>query len=233
MALRKICIIQARLGSSRLPEKVIKIINGKPMIYWLILRLKKTKIFDLIVIAIPKYKNLKLLNYLKSIKKEMGIKIYRGSENNVLERYYYAAKIFKADIITRVTADDPFKDINVTKSSLLRFMELKLDYYSNSIKQTFPIGIDIEHFTFKALKLAHKLAITKHEKEHVTVIMKQRPDIFKIKNFKNRQNLTKYRLTVDDMDDFKKARKIFIFYKNKPYIDYKNIIKFLKNEEKN
>ena len=229
MALKKVCIVQARLGSRRFPHKVMKIINKKPMIYWLILRLKKTKIFDLIVIAIPRFRNLKLLNYLRSISNEMGIKIYRGSENNVLKRYYYAAKSFKADVITRVTADDPLKDINVIRSSLLKFIKSKLDYYSNTIKQTFPIGIDIEHFTFRTLKLAHKLAVTNYEKEHVTAIIKQRPDIFRIKNFTNRYNLTKYRLTVDNIEDFKRIKKIFFFYKKNPYIDYKNIIKFIQN----
>jgi spore coat polysaccharide biosynthesis protein SpsF len=234
MALKKVCIVQARLGSRRLPGKVIKIINKKPMIYWLILRLNKAKIFDLIVIAIPRFGNSKLFNYLKSIENETGIKIYRGSENNVLERYYCAAKIFKAGIITRVTADDPLKDINVMRSSLSLFTKLKLDYYSNSIKQTFPIGIDIEHFTFKTLKLARKLAVTNYEKEHVTSAIKKRPDIFKIKNFTNSLNLTKYRLTVDNANDFKRIKKIFTFYKENPYINYKKIIKFLdKQNEKN
>ena len=234
MPLKKVCIVQARLGSRRLPGKVMRIINGKPMIYWLILRLIKTKIFDLIVIAIPKFKNSKLLNYLKSISKETKIMIFQGSEKNVLKRYYCAAKKFNADIITRATADDPLKDVNVIKASLLKFIKLKLDYYSNTIMQTFPIGIDIENFTFKTLKLAYKLADTDYEKEHVTALIKQRPDIFKIKNFTNRKNLSKYRLTVDNIKDFKRIKKIFIFYKNKPYIGYKKIIKFLnKKNEKN
>ena len=234
MTLRKVCIVQARLGSNRLPGKVIKIINGKPMIYWLILRLKKVKIFDLIVIAIPKLKNLKLLNYLKKISVEMQIKIYQGSENNVLQRYYFAAKKFKADIVTRVTADDPLKDIDIIKNSLLKFVELKIDYYSNSIKQTFPVGIDIEHFTFKSLKLAHKLAITKYEKEHVTAFIKNRPDIFKIKNFTSRSNFANYRLTVDTKKDFERINKIFVHFKNYPFIGYKKIVKFLnKKNEKN
>lgn len=233
MALKKVCIVQARLGSRRLPGKVIKIINKKPMIYWLILRLNKAKIFDLIVIAIPRFGNSKLFNYLKSIESETGIKIYRGSENNVLERYYRAAKIFKAGIITRVTADDPLKDINVMRSSLSLFAKLNLDYYSNSIKQTFPIGIDIEHFTFKTLKHARKLAVTNYDKENVTTVIKKRPDIFKIKNFTNSHNLTKYRLTVDSANDFKRIKKIFAFFKKNPYTDYKKIIKFLdKQDEK-
>ena len=235
MTLKKICIVQARLGSRRLPGKVLKIINEKPMIYWLILRLIRTKIFDLIVIAIPRSKNSKLLNYLKSISNQTKIKIFQGSENNVLERYYYAAKKFKADIITRVTADDPLKDISLIRGSLLRFIQLKLDYYSNTIKQTFPIGIDIEHFTFKTLKLAYKLADTDYEKEHVTALIKQRPDKFKIKNFASRYNLTKYRLTVDNKKDFERIKKVFIFFQKKPYISYKKIIKFLdkKNEKNN
>jgi spore coat polysaccharide biosynthesis protein SpsF len=234
MGLKKICIVQARLGSRRLPGKVIKIINGKPMIYWLILRLIRTKIFDIIVVAIPSSKNSKLLNYLKSISSQTKIKIFQGSEKNVLERYYYAAKKFKADIITRATADDPLKDISVIRSSLLRFIKLKLDYYSNTIRQTFPIGIDIEHFTFKTLKLAYKLADTDYEKEHVTALIKQRPDKFKIKNFTIRHNLTKYRLTVDNIKDFERIKKIFIFFKNNPYISYKKIIQFLnKKNEKN
>ena len=229
---KKVCIVQARLGSQRLPNKVMKIINGKPMIYWLILRLNKVKFFDLIVVAIPMRGNKKLFNYLKKIKKKTKIEIFQGSEHNVLKRFYYAAKKFKADIITRVTADDPLKDIDVIRNSLLNFIKLKIDYYSNTIKQTYPIGIDIEHFTINSLKKTFKLAKTKYDKEHVTTFIKKRPKMFKIKNFINIPNLANYSLTVDTKKDFEKIKKIFAVFKNDPYVSYKKIIKFIKKNEK-
>jgi spore coat polysaccharide biosynthesis protein SpsF (cytidylyltransferase family) len=227
--LKKVCIVQARLGSRRLPEKVMKIINGKPMIYWLILRLIKVRIFDQIIIAIPQKKNIELFQYLKSIVLETGIKIYRGPEKNVLKRFYFAAKKYNASTITRVTADDPLKDINIVRNSLLRFIKLKLDYYSNTIIPTFPIGIDIEHFTFNTLKVAYKNAVTDFEKEHVTVFMKNRQDIFNIQNFKNNVDLSKFRLTVDTKKDFIKIKKIFVYFKKNPFISYKHILKYLTN----
>jgi spore coat polysaccharide biosynthesis protein SpsF len=228
--LKTVCIVQARLGSKRLPEKVLKIINNKPMIYWLILRLKKVRYFDKIVLAIPKFRNNKLLFFLKTIP---GIVIYRGPEHNVLRRYYEAAKKFNADIITRITADDPLKDPDVISKSLSYFKKSKLDYYSNTIKQTFPIGIDVEHFTFKALKAANKLVKSNNDKEHVTSFFKRNDKIFNIKNFINNANLSRYSLTVDTQEDFNKIKKIFYKFKKKPFISYKKIINFLKNEKRN
>jgi spore coat polysaccharide biosynthesis protein SpsF len=228
--LKTVCIVQARLGSKRLPGKVLKLINHKPMIYWLILRLKKVKYFDKIVVAIPKSKNNKLLFFLKTIP---GIGIYRGPEHNVLRRYYEAAKKFNADIITRITADDPLKDSSVISKSLIYFKKSRLDYYSNTIRQTFPIGIDVEHFTFRALKTANKLVKSNNDKEHVTSFFKKNKNIFKIKNFINDRNLSGYSLTVDTQKDFNKIKKIFYRFKNQPFISYKKIIKFLKNEKQN
>lgn len=227
--LEAVCIVQARLGSKRLPGKVLKLINHKPMIYWLILRLKQVKYFDKIVVAIPKSRNNKLLFFLKTIP---GIAIYRGPENNVLRRYYEAAKKYNANIITRITADDPLKDCSVINKSLLYFKKSRLDYYSNTIRQTFPIGIDVEHFTFRALKIANKLAKSNKDKEHVTSFFKKNDKIFKIQNFINDRDLSSYSLTVDTQRDFNKIKKIFYRFKNKPFVDYKKIIKFLKNEKR-
>lgn len=228
--MNKVCIVQARLGSKRLPSKVLKKINGKPMIYWLIKRLNRVKNFNLLVLAIPKKNNNKLYDYLKTLE-SAKIKIFRGPEKNVLKRFYLAAKKYSANTITRVTADDPLKDIKLIENSLTKFTKSNLDYYSNTIKQTFPIGIDIEHFTFKTLDKAYKSAVSDYDKEHVTHYMITKPKQFKIKNFVSKIDLSNFRLTVDTKSDFVRIRKIFIYFKKNPFIGYRKIIKYLKKNE--
>lgn len=209
MVKRIVCIIQARMNSKRLPGKVMMNIEGSPLIYWVIKSVINIKLYDQIVIAIPKIfkKNNKIVDYVKKFFPK--VVFYRGSNEDVLDRYYKAAKKFNAKIITRITADDPLKDSNIIKKSLKFFLKSNLDYYSNTLINSFPTGLDVEHFTFKTLKKIKLLAVTNYDKEHVTSYIKSNQKKFKCQNFLNRENLSRIRLTVDTKKDLNVIRKIF------------------------
>lgn len=221
------CIIQARMNSKRLPGKVMKIINNKPMIYWVITNIKKVKLYDGIILALPKNSNKDkiIYNYVK--KNFSNMLFYFGSEKNVLDRYYKAAQKFKAKIISRVTADDPLKDPKIISESLKFFLKSKLDYYSNTIDQSFPIGLDIEHFNFKTLKKIKFKAKSYYDKEHVTTYIKSNPEMFNFKNFYYKINLSNFRFTVDTKKDLKNIKKIFKLKKNNPKLKFNTLVKFL------
>ena len=190
-------IVQAREESVRFPKKVLYSISGKPLIINILDRLKKSKLKNTIIVAIPK--NKKNIDLEKILKKNKH-KVFKGHEENVLKRYYDAAKKYKADIIIRITADCPFVDSKIIDKLIKILIEKKFDYASNTLKLTYPDGLDTEVFTFKALKEAQKKAKSKYDKEHVTPYIK-RNKRFKKFNLKYKTNTSNFRLTVDEKRD--------------------------------
>jgi spore coat polysaccharide biosynthesis protein SpsF (cytidylyltransferase family) len=213
-------IIQVRLNSMRLPEKAMKLINGKPLIQILIDRLSFSKEINNILIATSKnYKNKKLVKYLQA--KDM--EVFEGSENNVLKRYYEAAKNNNSKIIVRITGDSPLVDSKLLDNFLKIFKRKKLDYLNNTYPPTFPDGLDIEVFTFKALKKTYQLAKDKYDKEHVTPFM-QNSKIFKKINIKSKIDFSKIRLTVDEKEDIDVIELILNYFNPKINFNLGDII---------
>ncbi len=199
-------IIQARLGSTRLPRKVLKDLNGKPLIFHVINRLKFCKQIDSIVLATTTNPiDDKLVEWCK----DNDIPCFRGDESNVLKRYYDAATKFKADIIVRVTADDPFKDPKVIDSVINMLKNESLDFAFNNCPPSFPEGLDTEVFTYDAIKKAFEAKTTDFEKEHVTQYFYHNPEKFNLKNFSYKEDISNIRLTVDTDQDFELAEKIY------------------------
>ena len=160
-----IAIIQARMGSTRLPGKVMKLVNGVPLIELLLHRLSKSKEIDEVVLAAPKGS---LNNPLTSHVKSLGYKVYQGSENDVLDRYYQVALQQKATIVVRITGDCPLIDPKVVDTVVKAFKLNNVDYVCNIEPPTYPDGLDVEVFSFSALKTAWKEAETFGDREHVT-----------------------------------------------------------------
>ena len=198
-------IVQAREESVRFPKKVLYPILGKPLIINILDRLKKSKLKNTIIVAIPK--NKKNIDLEKILKKNKH-KVFKGHEENVLKRYYDAAKKYKADIIIRITADCPFVDSKIIDKLIKILIKKKFDYASNTLKPTYPDGLDTEVFTFKALKEAQKKAKSKYDKEHVTPYIK-RNKRFKKFNLKYKTNTSSFRLTVDEKRDMELVEYAF------------------------
>ena len=130
-----VAIVQARMGSSRLPGKVMKLINDVPVIELLLLRLSKSKLVDQIVVATS---NTDADNPLADHVRKLGFRCSQGSENDVLERFYYAAKEHGADVVVRITGDCPFVDANLVDQVVERYFTKKVDYFSNAMPPTYP-----------------------------------------------------------------------------------------------
>ena len=201
-------IIQARLGSKRLPNKVLKKINNKSIIEIIFERLSKSKRADDIIFAIPKNKqNLKLKNF---ITKRLKAKIFLGPENNVLKRYFMTAQKFNSDIIVRITSDCPFVDPSIVDQYINILKRNNLDYVYNGHPHTYPDGLDVEVFNFKSLKLANKYSKLKIQKEGVTRYFRDNLKKFKTKHIKSPiKNISKLRVTLDQEEDFNLIKIIF------------------------
>lgn len=224
--MKVVCIIQARVGSSRLPGKVLKEICGKTVLEHDIDRLKRVKNIDEIVIATTtEEKDIEIENEAK----RLGVKYFRGSENDVLSRYYYAAKEANADIVIRVTSDCPCMDSKLIDDMIIKFIREnnKFDYMNNTLERTFPRGYDVEIFTFKILEEAFNNAKKDYEREHVTpyIYNNKKNKLFIYKNDKDYSDL---RVTLDTIEDFQVIEKIYneLYYTN-PYFSLEDVTKFL------
>ena len=207
-------IIQARLGSKRLPKKILKKINNQTIIEFLLKRLKSISFEHEIIIATTTKKEDK---EILKIAKKNKVSHFCGNENDVLDRYYNCAKNFNLDIIIRITSDCPFSDSILINRMYDKFCSIDVDYLSNVINPTFPDGLDVEIFKFKLLENTWLLAKNRSEREHVTKYMINNPNIKKY-NFKNEYDMSSERLTLDTSKDFKKI-KDFYFLLNNPEVD--------------
>ena len=198
MAYKVIAIVQARVGSIRLLGKVLKEINGKSLIEILLQRLSQSKKIDKIILATPiSSENDVLANMIE----KLGYDVFRGSENDVLGRYYEAAKKYKAESVVRVTGDCPIIDPALVDEVISIYEQEKVDYVSNTNPPTYPDGLDTEVFSFEALKIAHNQAKKPFDREHVTPFIKTHHR-FSRKNLTNKMDHSDERWTVDDPEDF-------------------------------
>ncbi|MEO4054183.1 glycosyltransferase family protein [Solibacillus sp. CAU 1738] len=204
--MRIVAIIQARMGSTRLPGKILKKVNNRPLLSYQIERLQQSQYIDELVIATTiKQQDDLIVEFCK----ENSISYYRGSETDVLARYYEAASAFKADAIVRITSDCPIIDVQIVDLTIQHFIESnKFDYVSNTVERTYPRGLDTEIFSFAALKKAYNEALLERDREHVTAFFYSNPDVFSIGHIKNDKNYSKYRWTVDTEEDLELIRKI-------------------------
>ena len=167
-------IIQARCGSTRFPNKVFALIDGKPLLWHVVNRLKHaTKIDDIIVATTVSEKDDKIEEWCK----ENNVHCFRGSEENVLNRYYSASEAFPSDYVVRITADDPFKEPKVIDAVISKLIEEGYDHVTNNLPPSFPEDLDCEAFKKSALDRSEKEAETACEREHVTQYIYHHPEI--------------------------------------------------------
>ena len=199
--MKLVAIIQARMGSTRLPGKVMKEILGKSVILWDLDRISPSKLIDEIVVAIPYGKeNDVIVDTIKEYNDQ--IITTRGSEDDVLDRYYQAAVQSNADVVVRITSDCPLIDPFVIDNIIEHFLDEDCDYCSNSLIRTYPRGLDVEVFSFKALEDAWNETKKDYEREHVTPYIIENPDKFKLLNVANDIDLSHLRWTLDTKEDF-------------------------------
>jgi len=221
-------IIQARTASTRLPQKVIKKIEGKTVLEQVILRVKKVKGLERIILATT---NKREDDILESIAKKLNISVFRGSENDVLDRYYQAAKLFKIDPVIRITADCPLLDPKVVEKVIDFYLKGNYDYVSNVRPPTFPDGLDVEIFSFETLKKIWKKAKLPSEREHVTAYIGNHPEMFRIGNVTAKKDFNYLRLVLDEKEDLILIREIYkkLYDKNR-FFGLEDILKLFERK---
>lgn len=199
--MRVVAIIQARMGSTRLPGKVLKRVLGKPLLEYQLERVRRSKTIDEIIVATTSNEN---DDPIADLCKRLSIKVYRGSEDDVLARYFKAATVYHADIIVRLTSDCPLIDPEVIDQVVTFYLKNtdKFDYVSNTLKRTYPRGLDTEVLPYRVLKEADHLADKKPYREHVTLYVYRHPEIYRLGNYSNSIDKSHYRWTVDTEEDF-------------------------------
>ncbi|HID73225.1 TPA: acylneuraminate cytidylyltransferase, partial [Candidatus Micrarchaeota archaeon] len=201
-----VAIIQARLGSTRLPGKTMMDLAGKTMLEHVLFRMKHSKMLDRVVVATTDSESDKVIIEAAG---KMGVDWFAGSEEDVLDRFYQAAKKFGADVVVRLTADCPLNDPAVVDKAVKLFLESDADYVSNTVEHTYPNGVDVEVFSMQSLERAWNEGKLISEREHVTTHIWKHPEKFKIIQFTNDRDLSDYRWTVDEPQDAELIRKIF------------------------
>ena len=226
--MKTICIVQARMGSSRLPGKVMKTINDTPMIKLLLERLKLSNEIDKIVVAIPsKKKDEELKDFLRS----NGYLCETGSEDDVLDRYSRVSKKYKADIVVRITGDCPLIDPVLVDKVIELFKTNDIDYCSNICPPSFPDGLDVEVFSSSVLYKIHKESKDIFDREHVTSYIRNSNN-FKKLNYEHKEDLSSLRLTVDELDDFILIDNIFSHFHPRINFSWEDVLNLYNKEPK-
>ncbi len=220
-----IAIIQARLGSTRLPNKVLKKIENKTLLELYINRLKPSKLINKVVIATTT--NIED-DAIANLAKEINIECFRGSENDLLDRYYQCAKQYNGNIVVRVTPDDPFVDYEVVDRAIQIFLDGDYDFVINHFEPTYPEGLDVEVYSINALKESWGKANLLSEREHVFPYIQNNQNQFKIHNFKQDKDYSHLRWTIDHQCDFDMTEKIYShLYKTKQIFLQNDILELL------
>jgi len=223
--LNAVAIIQARMGSTRLPGKVLADIGGQPLLQRLIGRVRATPNIDCVVVATTTEPTDDVLVDWCTAHE---VPVYRGSTDDVLERFWQCAQQYPAEFIVRVTADDPLKDPEVISQALaLCASSPEVDYASNTLQPTYPEGLDIEVVRFRTLERAAREATMPSEREHVMPYVWKHPERFVLRGFSMKPDLSKWRWTVDKPADLELVRRIFAHFADQPLVGYQAVIAWL------
>jgi spore coat polysaccharide biosynthesis protein SpsF len=223
--MKVIAMVQARMGSSRLPGKVLMPLIKKPLLEILLERLSFSETLDQTIVATTTSPQDDVLSEWLLQK---NTPVFRGSEHDVLDRFYNCALEHDAEIIVRITADDPFKDFVTIDRAVKELLDDPLlDYCSNNLIPTFPEGLDVEVFRFSGLREAYNNASLVSEREHVTPYIWKNDDTFKLKNIEHTQNLSHWRLTIDTDVDLALVREIMGYFGEGHIFTLAELTKFL------
>jgi spore coat polysaccharide biosynthesis protein SpsF len=221
-----LAITQARYGSTRLPAKILKEVNGQTLLETHLTRILKSKLITKLMVATTKEEG---AEHIINVARKLNVDTYQGSVNDVLDRFYNAAKLENPDYVVRLTSDCPLIDPQVIDDAINVILEKDCDYVLNGIPHTYPDGIDVEVFKFSALEQAYKEAELESEREHVTPYIWKNSTLkgntkFKGANLLNEKDYSSYRLTVDTAEDFELIKLLLERLGNnkgwKDYVDY-------------
>ena len=210
------CIIQARMGSSRLPGKVLMKLNENcSTLDFVLNQLSFSTLIDKIIIATT---NLEQDDIIEQTAKNLGIECFRGNSDDVLDRYYNCAKKFQMDNIVRITSDCPLIDPGIVDEVISKYKSGNYDYFTNTLIRTYPIGTDVEIFSFEILEKTWQNATLPSEREHVTPFIRNKKMNFRVGNLENKKKLDHVRWTLDRQEDLDLIREIISKINKKPIL---------------
>jgi len=204
--LRIVAIIQARTGSTRLPGKVLKDIAGKTMLARVVQRLSRSSLIgELLVATTDRPTDDAMVEECR----RCSVQVFRGDEDDVLDRYFCASQLSKAEVVVRITSDCPLIDPGVTDKTIAAFLEQAPAYASNCVVRTYPRGLDTEVMTVQALEQAWRGADQPYQRAHVTPYIYEHPGEFKILSVTGDADFSQHRWTVDTSEDLEFVRAIY------------------------
>jgi len=198
---RVVAVIQARMGSTRLPGKVLRDIGGQTMLARVVRRVQRATLLDEVVVATTTES---VDDAIVIECEDLGVPVFRGDEEDVLDRFYWAARAYQAQIVVRITADCPLISPQIIDRVVGAFLDAEPDYASNcTLEHTYPRGLDTEVMTMAVLEHAWYEAAERYQRVHVTPYLYQNPGLFRLLSVTNDQDYSGYRWTVDTPEDLK------------------------------
>ena len=220
-----IAILQARMSSTRFPGKELAPLAGKPMIIQQLERIKRSELLDGIVVATSIDAS---DDELADLLQREGYEVYRGSLDDVLDRFIGVIDRYQPDVVVRLTADCPLVSSQVLDLVISTFLNSKNDYVSNTLTPTFPDGLDIEVVSAKVLQEVNRISEDAHEREHVTLGVYRRPKQFAIENVAGERDLSSLRWTVDVPEDLIFVESVYLeLYEKNPNFEVDDILELL------
>jgi spore coat polysaccharide biosynthesis protein SpsF len=222
-----VAIVQARMGSSRLPRKVLKDLGGATVLDRVLNRLGRSRLIQESVVATTiEPADDAIVEHCE----RTGRKVFRGSEQDVLDRYYQAAKYVNADVVVRITSDCPVIDPEVTDGTIRAFLDRHADYASNVLVRTYPRGLDTEVMTVQALERAWRESNKPHQREHVTPYIYENPSEFKLHGIENDTDCSRHRWTVDTPEDLELLRAIYERFGGRDDFGWREVLKLVESD---
>lgn len=225
--MKVVAIVQARIGSTRLPGKVLKDLAGETMLARVVERLRHAnRVDELLVATTDRPEDDAIVDECR----RLSVLVSRGDQHDVLDRYFKAAQYVSADVVVRITADCPLIDPEITDKTIAQFLDELPDYASNTIVRTYPRGLDTEVISFSALSKAWQKAQKPYEREHVTPYLLEHPSEFRLASVVGDRNYSTHRWTVDTPEDLLFAQTVYERLKVKGMFSWRDVLAVLDRE---
>lgn len=222
-----VAIIQARVGSSRLPGKVLKPIEGRSMLARVVERVHRSRHVSDVLVATT---DLAVDDAIVAECEKCAVQVSRGDQDDVLDRYHRAAQLAEADVVVRITSDCPLIDPEITDRTVESFLEFSPDYASNALERTYPRGLDTEVISFQALTRAWRTAHKSYEREHVTPYIYEHPEEFKLISVKANRDYSFHRWTVDTPEDLEFIRAVYGHLNQAGCFSWRDVLELLERQ---
>jgi spore coat polysaccharide biosynthesis protein SpsF len=225
--LKVAAIIQARMGSTRLQGKVLRDLEGETVLTRVVNRLRRARLVQEVLVATTDHA------IDDAIVKEChscSVPVFRGDEQDVLDRYFRAAQMAKAEVVVRITSDCPLIDPEITDKTIAAFLEAGPDYASNVIERTYPRGLDTEVISMGTLERAWRVARKPYEREHVTPYISEHPAEFKLLSVTGDADYSSHRWTVDTPEDLAFVRAVYARLRTKPTFGWRDVLDLVDRE---